>query len=81
MNVRGLVLIGFSAACLAVAGLAHQEQQKRGMSLALAKTMAKRDCMGEGFHTINGRVGCLTQVSFPLVKGLFGKTGAMNPGH
>ncbi len=81
MNVRGLVLIGFSAACLAVAGLAYQDQQKQGMSLALAKMMAKRDCGGEVFHTAHGRVACLRQVSFPLVKGVFGKTGAMNPGH
>ena len=72
MNVRGLVLIGFSAACLGVAGLGHHAEKKRAMSMALTKTMLSRDCMNEGFKTPGGRVGCITQVSFPLFKGLLG---------
>ena len=80
MDLRGLVLIGFSAACLGVAGLAYQVDQKRSMSLSLAKTMAAQECGNAGFDTPFGRVSCLRQVSFPLVKGLLGAGGAMNRG-
>ncbi len=67
MDLRGMVLIGFSAACLAVAGLAYQEQQRREMGVSLAGAFADYDCRGEGLETSAGRVGCMTPVSFPLI--------------
>ncbi len=74
MDLRGLVLIGFSAACIGVAGLAYQESKRKSMSrgLALATAGFGSTCMRNGFDTTAGRVGCLTQTSFGLLKTAIG---------
>ena len=74
MNLRGPVLIAFSAACLGVAGLAHHESKTRGISTSLADLSSASNgrCNTGGFDTGVGHVGCLQQVSYGFIKGGFG---------
>ena len=75
MNVRGLVLIGFSGLCLVAAGLAHENQSRRGVAANLAlATTPLRDCMRDGINTASGRVGCFQPVSAAMGKAIFGKS-------
>ena len=71
MNLRGMVLIGFSAGCLAVAGIAHHNSKSGQVSNALANLSTKNNglCETSGFETSAGHVGCLQQVSFNFIKG------------
>ena len=74
MNLRGLVLIGFSALCLSAAGLAHHKQKQIGLSQRLASVSTPvRDCMREGITTSSGRVGCFQPVSAAIGRAVFGK--------
>ena len=58
MDLRGLVLIGFSAACLAVSSLAYQESKRKGLQRGLAAAIAasRGNCMENGFDTTAGEV-------------------------
>ncbi|MEL7115777.1 MAG: hypothetical protein AAGP08_09325 [Pseudomonadota bacterium] len=80
MDVRGLVLIGFSALCLTAAGLFHDQQQRRAMAAGLASASTPlRDCMREGINTTSGRVGCFQPVSAIMGRAFFG--GSYGGGH
>jgi len=74
MYLRGPVLIGFSALCIAAAALGHHESKNQAMSRALARAAGglQAGCMSDGFDTPMGRVGCLTQVSYGLLKDAVG---------
>ena len=64
MNMRGLVLIGFSGLCLTAAALFHNTTERSSFAAGLAKaTTPLRDCMRESITTSAGRVGCFTPVS------------------
>jgi len=75
MNVRGIVLIGFSGLCLLAAGLAHHKQQGMGVSHRLATVSSPvRECMREGIASSNGHVGCFQPVSAAIGRAVFGKS-------
>lgn len=64
MNLRGLVLIGFSGLCLTAAAMFNQSYERSSFAAGLAQaTTPIRDCMREGITTSAGRVGCFTPVS------------------
>ena len=65
MYVRGLVLMGFSAACLGVASLAYQEDKRRDLSMRISSTVgaAYTRCKEEGIDTPFGRLGCIQTTS------------------
>ena len=71
MEIRGVVLIAFSAACLGVAGLAHHQNSGPRVSASLL-SQAGGECASGGFDTSAGHVGCLQQVSYGFIKGGFG---------
>ena len=68
MKYRTIVLSAFSAACLGVAVLGYQSQERRAEVLELASVMpqSNSDCMMDGFETELGRIGCLQPASFVL---------------
>jgi hypothetical protein len=74
MNVRGLVLIGFSGLCVAAAGLAHDAHRKHSIGQSLASvSQPMRACMQDGITTSSGRVGCFVPVSAAIGKAVFGR--------
>lgn len=73
MNLRGLVLIGFSGLCLTAVALFHDSKERRSFAAGLAKaTTPLRDCMREGINTSSGRVGCFQPVSAQMGRAVFG---------
>ena len=74
MNLRGIVLIAFSAACLGVAGIAHHQGKTNRISSGLANlaSVSNGQCGSGGFDTAAGHVGCLQNVSYGFIKGGFG---------
>lgn len=74
MNLRGLVLIGFSGLCLLAAGLAENAQDRRSLSSSLASATAPsgRDCMRQSINTASGIVGCFQPVSAVMGRAIFG---------
>ena len=71
MHLRGIVLIGFSAACLGVSALAYKEDQRRAMSAGLASTLgaAYAACQANGIDTPFGRLGCIQTTSGAFTSG------------
>jgi hypothetical protein len=68
MYLRGIVLIGFSASCLAVVGLAYKQKTRLAMSHGMANTVgaAAAKCKDSGIDTPFGRLGCIQNVSSPF---------------
>ena len=66
MTTRTFILSAFSMACLGVAILGYQSQERRAEALALASaaTVQASDCMSDGFETAEGFVGCLQPASY-----------------
>jgi len=65
MYLRGIVLMGFSAACLGAASLAYQEDKRRSLSASISNTVgaAYARCQEEGIDTPFGRLGCIQTTS------------------
>jgi len=71
MHLRGIVLIGFSAACLGVSALAYKEDQRLSMAAGLSNTIgaAYAACQANGIDTPFGRLGCIQTTSGTFTSG------------
>ncbi len=65
MYLRGVLLIGFSAACLGVSGMAYKHKQQLDMSYALNNSVGKllAQCRSTRIETPFGVLGCVETVS------------------
>lgn len=65
MYLRGVLLIGFSAACLAASGLAYQQKRQFDMSYALNNSVGRlaEQCRATRIETPFGVLGCVETVS------------------
>ena len=65
MDLRGIVLIGFSMACLGVAGLAYQQKKQLDLTAGLsnARGASHSSCRGSSVQTNMGRLSCIQRTS------------------